>query len=99
MKQVHADIQDTFSASWRTYIEGLEKSLKSLEEDINEAAGISDKCTSEWCTATEHMIDELAGALYNISEPRFATEEDSKKIKNLKRQVHHLYGKFQSIEK
>ncbi|MFP4108691.1 MAG: hypothetical protein ACLFTF_09830 [Desulfonatronovibrio sp.] len=99
MKQAHANIQDTFSSSWRTYIKGLEDSLKSLEEDINEAAEMSDKCTSEWCTATEHVIDELANSLYSIHEPSFATEEDSRKIKDLKKQVHNLYGKYQSIAK
>ncbi len=96
-KQPQSDIYDSYSASWRIYIQGLEDSLTMLEKDINEAAEMSEMCTSEWCTATEHVIDELANSLFSIHEPRFATEEDSQKIKSMKRRVHELYAKYKSV--
>ena len=83
--------------AWRTYATALEKSLEKLERDIYEAAEMSDACTEEWCTATEHVIDELGNALFSISEPRWADESDSKKIKMLKRRLHDLYAKYKGV--
>jgi hypothetical protein len=82
---------------WRKFIKNLEKSLDSLEEGIDEAAEMTDVCTSEWCEATEHVIDELANSLYSISEPRWSSDEDSKKIKALRKRVHDLYAKYKSV--
>jgi len=65
-----------------------------LEKDIDEAAEMTSICTDEWCEATEHVIDELANALYSMSEPRWSSEEDNKKIKQLKKRVHDLYAKY-----
>jgi hypothetical protein len=54
-------------------------------------------CTSEWCEATEHVIDELSNALFSISEPRWSSPEDSKKIKRLKRRVYDLYVNYRGV--
>jgi hypothetical protein len=83
--------------SWRTYVQNMEKSLVSLENDINEASTMTSICTDEWCEATEHVIDELSNALFSISEPRWSTAEDSNKIKTLKRRVHDLYANYRSV--
>ena len=63
--------KDTLEA-WGTYMDALETSINDLEKDIEEAADMSRRCTAEWCTATEHVIDEINDALFNISEPRWA---------------------------
>ena len=81
---------------WRVFVNNLEKSLDMLEQDIEEAAQMQKECTLEWCEATEHVIDELSNALFSISEPRWASDEDSKKIRALKRRVHDLYAKYKS---
>ena len=71
--------------------------LNILEKDLDEAAEMSEKCTGEWCEATEHVIDELSNSLFSISEPRWSSEEDSKKLKALKRRIHDLYAKYKSV--
>jgi hypothetical protein len=36
--------------------------------------------------------------VFTISEPRWASEEDSKKLKSLKRRVHDLYADFRQTK-
>ena len=91
-----ASIQDQLVSDWRTFIDNMEKSLDSLEKGIDEAAQMSEVCTSEWCEATEHVIDELSNSLFSISEPRWSSEKDNKKLKALKRRVHDLYAKYKT---
>ena len=95
-KEPYKSIASQMDTGWREYMNGLEQSLNQLEKDIQEASQMSDSCTSEWCTATEHVIDELANALFSIHEPSFASEQDTKKLKDLKKRVHELYAKYKS---
>ncbi|MGD8960802.1 MAG: hypothetical protein PVI27_13220 [Desulfobacteraceae bacterium] len=88
------ELQTEFVAAWQTYLDSLEKALDQLDADISEAAGMADSCTSEWCQATEHVIDELSNALFSNSEPRWSSPEDSQRIKKLKRRVHDLYADY-----
>ena len=81
---------------WRMFVNNLAKSLDMLEKDIEEAAQMQEECTLEWCEATEHVIDELSNSLFSISEPRWTSDEDSKKLKALKRRVHDLYARYKS---
>jgi len=83
--------------AWRNYLSALEKSLAQLEADVEEAAHMSDICTDEWCTATEHVLDELGNALFSISEPRWSSERDSQRIKQLKRRLHDLYARYKGV--
>jgi hypothetical protein len=83
--------------AWRIYTAALESSLEKLEQDIEEASKMADTCTGEWCAATEHVIDELGNALFSISEPRWAEESDSKKIKTLKRRLHDIYARYRGV--
>jgi len=90
------DVQNSIVEGWKVFINNMESSLDILEKGITEAAEMSEACTSEWCQATEHVIDELANSLFSISEPHWSSDEDSKKIKDLKRRVHDLYAKYKS---
>ena len=92
-------IQDGLVEGWRDFIGNMEKSLDILERGIEEAAEMSEICTSEWCEATEHVIDELSNSLFSISEPRWSSDEDNKKIKVLKRRIHDLYAKYKATAK
>jgi hypothetical protein len=83
--------------AWRTYTTSLENSLEKLEKDIQEASEMTDTCTGEWCAAVEHVIDELGNALFSISEPRWADDSDSKKIKILKRRLHDIYARYKGV--
>lgn len=90
------DIQQEIIETWRVFVSNLEKSLELLEKGINEASEMTEICTSEWCTATEHVIDELSNSLFSISEPSGASKEDSDKIKALKKRLHDLYAKYKA---
>ena len=91
-------IQKEVVEGWRVFVNNLEKGLDMLEEDIDEASQMAEACTAEWCQATEHVIDELSNSLFSISEPRWSSDEDSKKIKRLKRRLHDLYAKYKTTE-
>ena len=90
------DIQKEVVEGWRTFVNNLEAGLKMLEEDIDEAASLSEVCTLEWCESVEHVIDELSNSLYSISEASWSSEADSQKIKDLRKRVHDLYAKYKS---
>ena len=92
-----SSIQDDLVENWRAFIDNLERALQLLEKGIDEAAEMSDICTSEWCEATEHVVDELSNSLFSISEPHWSTDEDSKKIKTLRRRIHDVYAKYKGI--
>jgi hypothetical protein len=90
------DVQASLVSTWRGFISSMEDSLALLEKGIDEAAEMSNICTDEWCEATEHVIDELANSLFSISEPKWSSDEDSKRIRALKRRVHDLYAKYKA---
>jgi hypothetical protein len=92
-------VQKNVMKSWKQLMKSTEESLKFLEKGIDEASGMRKICTDEWCVATEHVLDELSNELFSISEPRWASEEDSKKLKALKRRVHDLYAKYKAASK
>ena len=91
-----SDIQNQIVEGWRTFMDNMEKSLNMLEEDIDEAAKMADACTAEWCEATEHVIDELSNSLFSISEPGWSSDEDSRRIKALRKRLHDLYAQYKS---
>ncbi len=92
----YIQIQENVVQSWRDFVANMEKSLDMLEQDIDEAGQMASSCTSEWCEATEHVIDELSNSLFSISEPRWSSKEDNEKIKHLRRKIHDLYAKYKA---
>ena len=78
-------------------MENMEVSLKKLEGGLKEASEMASICTSEWCEVTEYVIDELSNQLFSISEPRWSSQEDTDKIRKLKRLVHDLYADYKEI--
>jgi hypothetical protein len=95
--QRQIEMEETMLRAHREFMINLEKSIELLAQDISEAAEMTEICTDEWCNATENVVDELHKCIYSISEPRWLTEEDSKKISNLRRRVHDLYAQYKSI--
>jgi hypothetical protein len=83
--------------AWRIYINALEKGLDSLDQQIKEAYEMTSICTDEWCNATEHVIDDLSNSLFSIIEPRWLNEEDSRRIKAMKRRLHDLYANYREV--
>lgn len=92
--QKQQDMEKSMLMAHRDFMNNLENSLDSLEKDIQDAKEVSSRCTAEWCTATDHFIDELHKSIYSISEPRWLTEEDSERIHNLRKKVKDLYLEF-----
>jgi len=83
-------------AGWKAFVDNLEKSLNLLEREIDFTSKMIDACTLEWCQSTEHALDEISNSLYSISEPTLASEEDSRKLKVLKRKVHDVYAQYKA---
>jgi hypothetical protein len=90
------NIQNNLVESWREHLGSMEKSLDILEKGLNEAEEMTQICTDEWCMATEHVMDDLGNWMFTISEPAEALEEDTRKLKALKRRLHDLYAKYKS---
>ncbi len=90
-------VQEDVVKNWRVFMENMEASIKRIETGLKEASEMADVCTSEWCEATEHVIDELSNQLFSISEPRWTSQEDSQKIRDLKRRVHDLYADYKTV--
>jgi len=92
-------VQSNVLRGWQQLVNSIEESLDLLEKGIDEAEEMRHICTDEWCVATEHVLDELGNSLFSISEPRWASEEDGRKLKALKRRVHDLYGKYKAVSR
>ena len=94
--QKQTDMELAMLTAHREFMTGLEKAIDLLEKDIAEAGEMSHICTDEWCRATESVIDELHKSIYAISEPRWLTNEDSEKIRNLRQRVKNLYAQYRA---
>jgi hypothetical protein len=93
------DMEATMLLAHREFIEQLNKGLDILEKEIQEAQELEEICTDEWCYSTEVVIDELHKQVFSISEPRWATDEDSQKIKNMRKRIKDLYVNFMGAKK
>ena len=99
MALIREDFEEETLNAWRVFINSLDQSLVLLEQDLQEGKEMLNICTDEWCRATEHYIDDIGNALFSISEPRWSSEEDSKRIKDLKRRLHDIYAQYKGISK
>ena len=93
------EMEETMLRAHRDFLCHLEKSLNLVAQDIEEAGEMTHICTDEWCLATEGVLDELAKVIYAISEPRWLSKEDSKKISDLRHRIHDLYGRYKAVGK
>lgn len=95
--QLQKKMEQSFLAAHRDFVTNLASSIEMIEKDISDAKEMQQICTDEWCMATEHYLDELGKAIFSISEPRFASDEDSKKIRDLRNRIHDLYANYKSV--
>ncbi len=93
------NIQNNVLESWKEHLRNMEESLNILEKGLNEAKEMTEICTDEWYTATEHVIDDLSNWAFSISEPSGASREDSRKLKDIKRRLHDLYAQYKQTPK
>lgn len=97
--QKQKDMEETMLRAHREFITQLNKALDVLDKEIKEAMEMESICTDEWCYSTDVAIDELHKQVYSISEPRWATEEDSRKISELRKRIKGLYKQFLEAKK
>jgi hypothetical protein len=93
------EMEDTMLRAHQDFVKNLDQSLKLLAKDIDDAAEVSHVCTDEWCVATEGMLDDLAKIIFSISEPRWLSNEDSKRISALRHRIHDLYARYKAVKK
>jgi hypothetical protein len=84
------------SEAWVQLRASLEESLNNLEKEIDDAGQVQNACTDEWCKAVEHALDDYANFLFALHEPRWVSDEESRKIKDLKKRVHDLYAQYKN---
>ena len=97
--QRQVEMEEIMLLAHREFMANLDKSLSLLAQDIAEAGEMAQICTDEWCLATENVLDELAKVIFAISEPRWLSKEDSKKISDLRHRVHDLYARYKAVKK
>jgi len=91
------DMENAMLMAHREFVSNLAESLEIIRKELSEAKEMTHICTDEWCKSTEVAIDDIHRQVYSISEPRFATEEDSLKIKELRQKVKDLYVTFRGV--
>jgi hypothetical protein len=84
--------------AWAVFMDGLEKSIKMLDEKLTEAEQMSSQVTGEWAAAIEHVMDDLANYVFSISEPRGTSAAYSQRLKSLRHRIHEHYIRFKSIK-
>jgi hypothetical protein len=97
--KMQKEMENAMLTAHRQFVSNLEKSLEIVEKELNEAGTMSDICTDEWCKSTDIFIDDLHKDIYAISEPRWATKEDSQKLTNLRNRIKNLYVKFKGMQR
>lgn len=96
MKMPDEIVRGRFYEGWASFMESLEESVTTLEKEIDFTSKMVNACTLEWCEATERALDDISNSLFSISEPSWLPEEDSRKLKELKRKVHDIYAKYKA---
>ena len=92
------EMVESFQMAHRNFMENLKGSMDLLEHDINEAKQIDDICTGQWCVAIESSLDELSKYIYSISEPRWMSDQDSRKLREMRTRIHDIYAKYRSVK-
>jgi len=85
---------ESFLEGHRDFILNLNQSLDMIQKDIDETAEMETLCSSEWCVAVEHCLDEVAKDVYSISEPRWISGKNSGTLRTMRRKVHDLYAQY-----
>ena len=91
------EMVESFQMSNSDFMKNLSVSLDILDHEISEAREVDAICTGALCKAIENNIDELEKSIYSISEPRWASNSDSKEISRLRTKLHELYTKYRSL--
>jgi hypothetical protein len=79
-------------------MENLFASMQKMEQTIAEAAEMPMDCTETWCSSARALLDDLNHQIFSIHEPKWSSPEDSKRIREMKKNIHAIYSRLASIE-
>lgn len=77
--------------SLRYFGGAMESSMEAIDRDLDEVNEFFGGCNDEWCLTAEHVADILENELFSVSEPRWGSEEQSLRLKNLRCRLHRFY--------
>lgn len=80
--------------SWFSFSGSYNESLDRLEQIINDVSDMRQVCRDEWCEMNECLLDEASIFAFAISEPHWASSEDSHRLKSLKKRIHDLFAEM-----
>lgn len=92
------DMEDAMVMAHQNFMTNLGKSLDILEGELKQAGEMTTICNDEWCNVAESYIDDMHKSIYSISEPRWLSQEDSRKLKDLRKRVRELYRNFAHVK-
>ncbi len=95
--RMQKEMVESFQLSHRDYMKQLVVCLDQIEKDFEAAREVDNVCSGEWCRAIELSLDEMAKDLYSISEPRWAADDFSRTLRNMRRRLHDLYAKYHGV--
>ena len=79
-------------------MENLFASMQKMEQTVSEAAEMPMDCTEEWCANARALLDDLNHQIFSIHEPKWSSDEDSKRIKTMKNKIRDIYSRLSKIE-
>ena len=91
------ELQEALVGAQKEFIEQIEEAINRLESEIKEASEVEHAGHKEWQRSIGGYIDELNRVIFSIAEPRYGSEEDHKKIADLRRKVKELYEDFKNM--
>jgi hypothetical protein len=94
MEKTKKTIEENTMKAWASYLSTLEHSLLQMDRSIEDSISVPSACTNEWCESVEEVIDELTEAIYAFNIPRWATTDQSARVKNLKKKAREVYAKY-----
>ncbi len=90
-------LQEALVGAQKDFINQLEEALSRLEEEIKEASEVEHAGRAEWERSIGGYIDELHRVIFSLAEPRYGSEEEHKKIAELRKKLKDLYADFKNM--
>ncbi len=93
------ELQEKLVGAQKGFVQQIEEAIERLEEEIKEASSVEHGGHPEWVRSIGGYIDELHRVVFSIAEPRYGSEEDHKKIANIRKKLKDLYADFKNMAK
>ncbi len=86
-----ADRREYGDLTWDSFSESFEDALRKLEEIVNAVSELRQIWEDELCEGAEFLLGDATVAAFAISEPHWTSDEETKKLRDLKKRIHDLY--------